>query len=380
MEQNILVLCKVVDNFGDIGTVYRLAKSISNLRPDLNLTLVVSDLGSFRAMAPGIDPSKKSQPFRYKTLSGRTVEWRILDWNLGDGFFSPGDFHFPIVLECFQCGRPDWLEAVLFSADFKKTVQIVNIDYLTAEDYADDFHLLKSGTRSANIRKINFMPGFTQKTGALILDESVGLRHPKTGVPPFAVSVFSYERDFSCVVGAISDFLERRRSEEKDFRLVARVADGKGRKSFVSAWERFGKHFEIELLPFLPQDEWDKVVFSADFNFVRGEDSLSRACLAGVPFVWHAYPQDKDYQLVKVNALLGRMEPFFDSGDYKNLRSVWNWYNGETAISETDARMSLSNLFGSKTVSDSFRAFSDFLIQNGNLASKLLEYLDSLDF
>ena len=72
-------------------------------------------------------------------------------------------------MECFQCGRPEWLEELLFSQQFNLNVQIVNVEYLTAESWADDFHLLKSGTRSAKIKKINFMPGFTKKTGGLIL-------------------------------------------------------------------------------------------------------------------------------------------------------------------------------------------------------------------
>ena len=158
-----MILCKVVDNFGDIGVVYRLARALSDLRPELELSLVVSNLESFHKMASQIDPTKKIQNFRYKNAT-----WKIIDWNLeveNGKLKTENDtdqlstFHFPlsVILECFQCGRPDWLEEQLFSPEFTRSVQIIQIDYLTAEEYADEFHLLKSGTRKANIKKIYFI-------------------------------------------------------------------------------------------------------------------------------------------------------------------------------------------------------------------------------
>ena len=134
-KNNILILCKVVDNFGDIGVVYRLARALSDLRPSVNLTLVVSNLESFHKMASAIDPKKQIQDFHYKNSV-----WKIIDWNLqaSDFQLKTPVSQFSIILECFQCGRPDWLETLLFSDDFTETVQILNIDYLTAEDYAEE--------------------------------------------------------------------------------------------------------------------------------------------------------------------------------------------------------------------------------------------------
>ena len=45
-------------------------------------------------------------------------------------------------------------------------------------------------------------------------------------------------------------------------------------------------------LPWLPQADFDRLLWAADLNFVRGEDSWVRAQWAGRPFVWQAYPQD----------------------------------------------------------------------------------------
>ena len=117
-NKNIMILCKVVDNFGDIGVVYRLAKALSDLDSSLNLTIVCSNLESFASMAKKIEPDKKSQFFDYKN-----TRWQILDWNQSEDFtFSSKPF--PIILECFQCGRPDWLEKILFDKNAKEIFHI----------------------------------------------------------------------------------------------------------------------------------------------------------------------------------------------------------------------------------------------------------------
>ena len=95
--------------------------------------------------------------------SGRLLD-NVYDWNAAEfchEAFSADDGAFmPVILECFQCGRPDWMERILFEEKLERTVHIIMIDYLTAEKYAEDFHCLQSLTRSAKVQKVNFMPGF----------------------------------------------------------------------------------------------------------------------------------------------------------------------------------------------------------------------------
>lgn len=417
-KQNILLLCKVVDNFGDIGVVYRLAKALSDLRPDLNLTLVVSNLKSFSAMAKQVEPDKKIQDFKYKNSV-----WKILDWNLDEKndeelkIAKKAANENEIILECFQCGRPDWLEDILFSDEFKKTIQIVNIDYLTAEEYADEFHLLRSGTRKMGIRKINFMPGFTDKTGGLIFETKVidstrmntdftdehGLQEIKdcriqartaTNVREsdndiirkinndkyFNISFFAYERDCAPVVNAISHFQEKMRKNQKDFSVCVFVAAGKSFLPFVDSWKKAGEPFKIEKLPFLPQEEWDFLLTQMDFNFVRGEDSLSRAALSGLPYVWNAYIQDEDYQLVKVDALLERMKTFFAEDDFAVLKNAWNLYNqkkDEEKLEKLIFEFLLRSASSEKMIKG-FKNYATSIKKNGNLAQHLLDYIDSL--
>ncbi|MEE0877483.1 MAG: elongation factor P maturation arginine rhamnosyltransferase EarP, partial [Fibrobacteraceae bacterium] len=189
---DITILCKVVDNFGDIGVVYRLARSLTDLfkgeslppgctslqptpssgttsvfpqRPfsSLSLRIIVDNLKSFSLLEPGINPD-----LDYQEKNG----WQIFQWDAEQLCFDTFSKEPPhVILECFQCGRPDWLEKLLFDVKIPNIADIIMIDYLTAEEYADTFHKLMSLTRSARVKKVNFMPGFTAKTGGLILDE-----------------------------------------------------------------------------------------------------------------------------------------------------------------------------------------------------------------
>lgn len=377
-NKNIMILCKVVDNFGDIGVVYRLAKALSDLDSSLNLTIVCSNLESFASMAKKIEPDKKTQFFDYKN-----TRWQILDWNQSEDFtFSSNPF--PIILECFQCGRPDWLEKILFDKNAKEIFHIFNIEYLTAEEYADDFHLLKCYTRSPNVKKMFFMPGFTKKTAGLLIDSQFlkTLKESKTlpkNKNEFCVTIFSYEREFIQIFNSLNRIQETQRQKNPDFCIKVLAAAGKSLPFAKKAWEQTEKKLNFVQLPFLTQEEWDKLLCTSDFNFVRGEESLARACLSGKPFFWHAYVQDENYQLVKVNALLEKMLPFvFDKNLKNELSSLWNEYN------TPDAELNESKLYdflqksAQGELTAFFENFSENLFQNGNLAKKLLNFLETL--
>ena len=375
-RKNITILCKVVDNFGDIGFVYRLARALTELDSTLNLRLVVSDLNAFSQLAPQVVPDRAEQI---------CCGWQIFDWNAGDECTRAFSQNPPaIILECFQCGRPDWLETLLFDSPggAEPLAYIVNIDYLTAEDYADEFHLLKSGTRSARVKKINFMPGFTKKTGGLILDRdfmqnrtrALEARQKDASTvaatrDAFTVAMFSYERDFAPVLEAMAAF---RRRSGRNVRVL--VAAGKSHAPFMKAWEQAEKPVEVETLPFLPQQDWDALLCRTDFNFVRGEDSLSRACLAGVPFVWQAYIQDENYHLVKLAALNERLRPCLSEADF----CAYNEYTRAYNVGKDSADGLERLLLEAEALRAGFARFADNLAANGNMAANLLEWISSL--
>ncbi|WP_147644997.1 elongation factor P maturation arginine rhamnosyltransferase EarP [Treponema pectinovorum] len=380
-NKRILILCKVVDNYGDVGVVFRLAKALSEQDKTLELTIVCSDLESFSLLTKNhfsIDTQKKSQ----KCIFNDSV-WTILDWTQEEDFrYEPSPF--PTILECFQCGRPEWLESILFSKTANKTFYIFNIEYLTAEAYAEEFHLLKSYTRSSNVKKMFFMPGFTNKTGGLIIDKTFMNSLKKSELQKkddkiFTVAIFSYERSFDEIFVALQNFVQKVREKEKGFCVKVFAAAGKSQPFVKKSWEKFGKDIILQELDFLPQEEWDELLCTCDFNFVRGEESLARASLCAKPFVWHAYPQEENYQLVKVNSLLEKILPFIkDEAAGTALKQVWEDYNTPNKSLSANALQLLFEAEYNKNLEKDFKEFSASLFANGNLAENLLSYMSKI--
>ena len=395
--KEITVLCKVLDNFGDIGVVYRLCRSLSDIDSSLKLNLVVNDLETFGRMAEGINPQKSFQTYR---------GWNIFDWNdekTCGNYFSENPP--TVVLQTFQCGLPDWLDEIIYGEEFsasEKLCKIVNIEYLTAEKWAEDFHLLRGATRSSNVRKYFFMPGFTKKTGGLILDKDFmdslsdeNCRKSKIAElaekiqlseDEFKILVFSYQKDFSFFFDAVNEFAEI--SKKK---ILVYVAPGAGLESFrKTECESEKKNFCVEYLPYLSQEVWDAFLCSMDFLFIRGEDSFARATLTGIPFLWNIYKQDEEFHLVKLKA-------FLDILNCKKINEMSWLYNrnfglecGSEAVdawgkiseckNENDAQKKMAELLKEillnlDEIKPSFRDFSKKTLALGNLSEKLLDFL-----
>ena len=437
------ILCKVVDNYGDIGLVYRLAKALSEAEKGIGLRLHVDDLESFSAIQPEIDPDKQVQ---------KLGAWTVLGWDIGLAELAKAcsDAELPhIVVECFACGRPEALEELLFDPQRDDRRLIVNLEHLSAETWADELHRMLSATRNALVSKYIFMPGFTRATGGLVIDRQFraraelwrGLRKsiptistvPNTtvAVPPTTVTVqdgtasiqaqrrdlarragfklppgdelrpwilvFSYEHDYDRIVSAIaaapsaafrpSAALGPAVPLATAAKPLALVAAGRSSTPFLEAWEAALRPFPALSLPFLPQELWDEVLLAADLAIVRGEESLARAALAGSPFVWHAYRQEDNYQLVKVRALLERMRPDFSRSGvpaaafaaYEAFTLAFNdrLVDGPLA-SGGEAEDIAALLEALPALRPGFEAFADSLLANGDLAAHLLAFVRTL--
>ena len=133
----------------------------------------------------------------------------------------------------------------------------------------------------------------------------------------------------------------------------------------------------VRVLPFVAQPDYDKLLWACDFNFVRGEDSFVRAQWAGRPFVWHIYPQDENLHHVKLRAFLQRYAVGFDS-----LIAFWLNWNG-TCMDAMEGRHdwpALWSRFQAEHAAIASRAddWQRQMAANGNLASNLLKFADSL--
>lgn len=371
----ISVLCKVVDNYGDIGVTWRMVKQLKkNLdksdyewAENVKINLIIDDLISFN----------KINHFVRTDVDFQTVEEIDIYYSKNEDFcykaFAGNWDKLQIILECFQCGRPDWMEKILFEDGLEKTVNIIMIDYLTAEDYAEDFHQLQSLTRSSKVQKINFMPGFTSKTGGLIIDDEWENPFKRNENGP--IMFFTYERNWQCVFNGI----EKAYSEEKINNTIL-LAQGRGRDSAIESYNQIKNknHILMEEMSFVDQNEWDAIMKQSSVLFIRGEESMSRACLSGIPFVWHAYPQSDEYQLVKVKALLHQMENYFEKDLFKIIERLWILINSPQSDNYDEDIEELVYLFmkNRNKFGKSFLDFSNNLRKNGDLTVNLMTFIN----
>jgi uncharacterized repeat protein (TIGR03837 family) len=409
------ILCKVVDNYGDIGVAYRLAKALSALRPALRLRLVVDRLDVFAALWPAVRPDLPVQDLAGPG-GGR---WTILDWNRPWGGLR--DAPPRLVIEAFTCGRPDWYDAVLHDpADPAPRLHLI-LEYLTAESWADDFHLLPSLSPIPQVSKRYFMPGFSPRTGGLIHDagfmaakarwdnvlqaldgaagqpgatdggpaltaaataretaiRAVGAEMPAGSGAAFWLCLFSYEHDYRALV---ADLTHHQAGTGRQVLVLA--AAGRSQPGFRADWEAAGRPFGVVWLPFLGQEAWDEVLLACDCAIIRGEESLARAALGGRPFVWHAYLQDDGYQRVKAAALADALAPDIEAtggiaatAAWRNLMASFN----ERAVDSVERPAAdpwLPFLGALPALSSGFRRIAEKLEMQGDCAAKVLSLMD----
>ena len=85
----------------------------------------------------------------------------------------------------------------------------------------------------------------------------------------------------------------------------------------------------IHAIPFLAQDDYDRLLWQCDVNFVRGEDSFVRAQWAGRAFVWNIYPQEDGAHWRKVDAFLDLHAAGLGAAPDAALRRFWHAWNGD---------------------------------------------------
>ncbi|QYJ80430.1 elongation factor P maturation arginine rhamnosyltransferase EarP [Shewanella acanthi] len=312
------IFCCVVDNYGDIGVTWRLAKQLVK-EYELPVRLWVDDLNGFSHILPRLDPSLDSQSFNGVTI----IHWT----NPLPVVFESGE----VLIEAFACELPDSVKQQLVELHRQTPNKVpvwLNLEYLSAEDWVEGCHGLPS-MQSSGIKKFFYFPGFTPKTGGLICERSLfderdawqaddsnklglfkSLGLNGINAEDKVISVFSYETD---ALPALCELWQQQANI--NHKIHALIPKGRSLNSLqhllpCSIDELTpGMHISLgeltlHILPMTDQVGFDKLLWSCDMNIVRGEDSFLRAQWAAKPFIWHIYPQEDDYHLIKLEAFM----------------------------------------------------------------------------
>lgn len=385
-----------MDNFGDIGVTWRLARQLKQegalpaQESEVQVRLWVDDLASFARICPGLDPALESQwvdgihiQHWHDTLPADTLPARV-------------------VIEAFACQLPaPFIERM---ASQPRPPCWLNLEYLSAESWVEDCHGLASPQRlesqslgSLSLNKYFFFPGFTARTGGLLCERGLIVERERwqqdeaglnaywasLGLPPkqeheLRVSLFTYES------AALTSLVESWCQGATPVTLLLPlgrslndVLTGAGLADAVPTARagdllRVG-NLTIKLLPMTDQAGYDRLLWSCDLNLVRGEDSFVRAQWAARPFLWHIYPQEEQAHMVKLDGFLdhylaqlpaatGQWLRGFSHAlnQGENSREWWAQWPDHAAIWQQHGRH-----------------WSHKLLQDGDLVTRLVKFLES---
>lgn len=294
------IFCRVVDNFGDIGVCWRLARQLAANAATHNVRLWVDDLHSFHRIAASIDPKQPCQ-----TLGNID----IVHWSANPPCLRPH----PVVIEAFACDPPP----AFIKAMHKQASLWINLEYLSAESWVESCHGLPS-VQDDGLKKYFFFPGFTLSTGGLLREthllnerdhwlsqpeqrwqllRSLGLdTHTLQTLKLGARQVLLF-----CYPDAPVPTLLANLAQDPRPSVVLAPAG-----VYPKLDSHITDHVRLCRIPFTDQPDFDRLLWCSDLNFVRGEDSLVRALWAGKPLVWQIYQQDENAHLIKLLAWLER--------------------------------------------------------------------------
>ncbi|MHB9157131.1 MAG: elongation factor P maturation arginine rhamnosyltransferase EarP [Thiobacillus sp.] len=324
------IFCKVVDNYGDIGIAWRLARGLVS-EHGLAVRLWVDDLHVFQRIWPAIDANAAEQ-----SCEGVTV----CAWRTPFAAAKPAQ----VVIDAFGCALP---EAYLAAMGEQSPPPVwINLEYLSAEPWVAEHHGLPSPHPRLPLTRYFFFPGYTPDTGGLLAEadlearraafvqrgavafwRQLGLQAP----PPdeFRVSLFAYENP------ALPALLDAWAADPRPItclvpegRVIPQLAAWLSVPTLQAGAAHRRGALRLCILPFLDQDRYDHLLWACDLNFVRGEDSCVRAQWAARPLVWQAYPQADAAHWDKTNALLARYTEGLDGAAARTVSAMWRHWNG----------------------------------------------------
>ncbi len=321
MGLNWDIFCRVIDNFGDIGVSWRLARDLAARGEVVRLWL--DDASALEWMAAaGIPPGIPVQ-----------------HWDQSCEASQAGD----VVIETFGCELP---QAFLARMAARDTAPLwINLEYLSAESYVERSHGLSSPQYSGagrGLSKLFFYPGFTARTGGLLREPGLLAEQSKFDAPAWLAALQLERRPGERIVSLFAyanpalPALLAELAKEPTLLLVcpgaAQTQMHELQRSQLLPHASASVGLRWQALPFLSQADYDRLLWASDLNFVRGEDSFVRAQWSGKPFVWQIYAQDDGAHAPKLEAFMDQYLAGCDAGLAAQTRSLWRGWNGLQAL------------------------------------------------
>ena len=319
------VFCRVVDNLGDAAICWRLARQLAN-EYSLAVRLWIDQPQALSRLVPGARPGQMQDRVSIES-------WRDDDPRLS---LPEPEQLADVVIAGFECELPAGYRHAMTS---RRPVWI-NLDYLSAQAWVDTHHGLPS-PKSDGLTEYFFFPGFTSESGGLLREADLIDRCER------------FDRDPPARIDFLRSLGIDARPGERFMSLfcypdspVAELIDGlkaiEGQASAATGtpenWQllipegiapELSVRRGVRRVPFVSQTDYDRLLWSCDLNWVRGEDSLVRALWSGRPLIWQAYRQIGEAHRPKLEAMIDRWLKDAELPDpaataWRKAHTAWN--------------------------------------------------------
>lgn len=286
------LFCTVIDNFGDIGVSWRLAQALTK-QLNWKVYLWLDDATALHTIIPD---SPQHFPSKHQSIALR-------NWQEGK-YADLNNTPMPdIVIETFACTLPNSVHNIIQT----HRPLWLNWEYLSAETWATRTHTMQS-LQSNGSKKYFWQMGFSENSGGLLREPNYSINQQQFTASKEAtlrqnINILPHSHNTTdiFIFGYISPVWANWIHTLNPFqtKLQFWLAGGQVAQSIA--------HQGIlpdncRIIPFVPQNRFDEILWAADILCIRGEDSFVRAQLSGKPMFWHIYPQQESAHLDKLEA------------------------------------------------------------------------------
>ena len=345
------VFCRVIDNLGDAGVCWRLCADLAARGETVRL--LIDDVEPLHRIAPD-----------------GAAGVRVQRWHDD----PPFDAALDVVIEAFGCDPPAAYVAAMARA--ARAPVWINLEYLSAEPHVARSHGLPSPQASGpgrGLAKWFFYPGFSAAAGGLLREPGLLDERAAFERDPWLRSIGCERIDdervvvlFSYTHPGLAAWL-RTLHAQPTLLLVPQGPAQAAVQRALGTTLRDGA-LRAHALGWLPQPQFDRVLWSADLNVVRGEDSLVRALWAGAPFVWQLYPQHDGAHGAKLQAFLERWQAESRGPLPPGVAALFAWWNAQ----QPDAPPPLPTL---APWGHAVRGWREQLARQADLSSQLIGFV-----
>lgn len=346
-RESIWLFVRVIDNFGDAGVAWRLALALAQKFDGL-VHVWIDDVAVLTQLVP-------AEEQRYWRQQQKIEIWRWQDDEVQSQLVNLPDPQ--LVIETFGCEVPAAVQARMVQC---KPLWL-NWEYFTVEAWASGVHRLPS-LQPNGVSKYFWLMGLTADSGGLLREEDYCRRRAdflasaaeqrrfrqQYGLPATHEGqlwlIFAYH------AAIFTHWLAMWQAAGQPMTLWlagGQVIEGLRRQGVLPAEALCcdGEQYVLGSLtlvriPFVPQRVFDALLWLADGAIVRGEDSMTRALLAGLPFFWHIYAQQEQAHMPKLHAFWQQVAADWPPGLRADFMALSDELNG-AVLPDADRRLAI---------------------------------------